>query len=253
MIDIHAHILPLLDDGAKSIFESLSMCKTAVNNSIEAIIATPHFYKYEEIRRASRLRDDRISQLQSYLDANKCPITIYPGFEVYCNEEIAQITDFSDFTINKGRYMLCEFNFFEPDSLVIMQIIDHIAKRGVVPIIAHPERYTAFMEDYEALNYFGRWGVLYQLNAGSFTGVYGNGEKRLAITMLQCGFCDFIATDAHSPHNRSTNLKELVIDSQIDFASGEIEIMTEVNPRKILENEEIKDIKRGFITYEAII
>ncbi|HOD02123.1 MAG TPA: capsular biosynthesis protein [Clostridiales bacterium] len=252
LIDIHAHILPLVDDGAKSAIESLSLCETALKNSIEAIVATPHFNKYEEIKKKSQLRDERISELQTYLDTNKCPISIYPGFEVYCGEEIAQVTDFSDFTINKSRYMLCEFDFFEPDALVFMQIIDHIVKCGVVPIIAHPERYKAFLEDYESLNYIRRWGALYQLNAGSFTGAYGRGERRLAITMLQCGFCDFIATDAHSIHSRSTNLKEMLIDSQIDFASGELDIMTVHNPRRILENEEITDIKRGFITYDAL-
>lgn len=252
MIDIHTHILPFMDDGAENAEQSLRMCETALDNRVKAIVATPHFYKYDQINTAVSERDERITELRSALKENKFRIDIYPGLEVYCHEEIFKVTDFSRFTINNSRYMLCEFDFNEPDALMIMRYIDHISACGVIPVIAHPERYAAFLGDYEALNNFERWGTLFQLNVTSFTGVHGPMEKRLAAAMLQCGFCDFIASDAHSPRYRSTNLLETLIATRIDFIKGELKTLTDKNPRRLLDDEAI-EIRRGYITYGALV
>lgn len=252
MIDIHTHILPFIDDGAENAGQSLSMCETALDNGVKAVVATPHFYKYDQINAAVTERDERITELCSVLEENKLRIDIYPGFEVFCRDGIFNITDFSPLTVNKSRYMLCEFDFNEPDALVIMRYTDYLSSCGVIPVIAHPERYAAFFGDYEALNDFERWGTLFQLNAASFAGGHGPREKRLAAAMLQCGFCDFIASDAHAPHGRSTNLLEILIAAQIDFIEGEMKTLTETNPRRLLDDGAI-EVRRGYITYDALL
>lgn len=253
MIDIHAHILPFIDDGAQNEEQSLQMCEEAADNGITAIIATPHLYSYSKVSEISEKRDKEIAKLKEQLVENKCRVSIYPGFEVYCGEDVLEVTDFSELTLNESRYMLCEFDFNEPDSIVFMRYIDHIISHNIIPVIAHPERYTAFLNDYESLNDIIRWGTLFQLNADSLTGFYGAREKRLAVAMLQCGFCDFLATDAHSPTYRSPRLMEHIINSQIDFDEEEIEKLTVKNPQTLLDDGDFAEIKRGYITYEALI
>lgn len=252
MIDIHTHILSSIDDGAKDITESLRMCEIAADNGVTSIVATPHLYDYEKTKELVDIRDEKIKELNFLLKENKCRITVYPGLEVYCNEELFSIKDFSKYTINNSEYMLSEFNFNELNSLVIMKYIDHIVSCGVTPIIAHPERYAAFLGDYEVLNDLTRWGVLFQINAPSLNGYHGQNEKRLAVTMLQCGFCDFLATDAHSPNFRATDLLETLLESQFDFSQNELQTLLVDNPKKVLNNSKIKDIKRGYISYDIL-
>ena len=252
MIDIHTHILPSVDDGAKDISESLRMCEIAADNGVNTIVATPHIYDYDKVKDLLQIRNEKISELNRLLKENRCLVTIYPGLEVYSNEKLFDIKDFSLYTINNSRYMLCEFDFNEFDTLLIARYIDHIVSSGVVPIISHPERCAAFFADYESLNDLMRWGVLFQINANSLSGYHGQKEQRLAITMLQCGFCDFLASDAHSPNFRSTDLLEIILKSQFEFSGGELQTLLVDNPEKVLNNIEIKNIKRGHISYDIL-
>lgn len=250
MIDIHAHILPYIDDGAKDISESFKMCEVAADNGVTAIIATPHIYDYSKASDLIKARDERIYELNNLLNENKCRVRVYKGLEVYCYEQLFSIKDFSEYTMNSSRYMLCEFNFNESDTLIIARYIDHIVSCGITPIIAHPERCGAFLSDYESLNDLTRWGVLFQINAHSLNGYHGKNEKRLALTMVQCGFCDFLATDAHSLKFRSTDLLEILLKSHYKFSENELQTILKENPRNILHNKKIENVKRGHISYD---
>ncbi len=253
MIDIHSHILPYLDDGAENTGEFLRLAEIARDNAVKAIIATPHFYSYHRVKELTKKRDGVLDKMRDILARQVIDLKLYGGFEVYCREEILQIKDFSALTLAGSRYMLCEFDFNEPDTLVFIRCIEHFHARGIVPVIAHPERYAAFFSDYEALNDIARRGVLFQLNVGSLFGGYGQRERRLALTMLQCGFCDFLATDAHSVNNRSSNLLEMIIASGAEFAVGELRTVTQDNPEKIIRNDDINIPRRGTINYDALL
>ncbi len=253
MIDIHSHILPFLDDGAENTEEFIKLSEITRDNAVKAVVATPHFYSYHRVKELIKKRDGIAADMKEVLKQRQINLRLYLGFEVYCREEILRLEDFSGLTLAGSRYMLCEFEFNEPDTLIFIRCAEHLRERGIVPVIAHPERYAVFLSDYGAVNDIARRGVLFQLNVGSLCGDYGRREKRLAKTMLQCGFCDFLATDAHSVRKRSSNLLEMVIASGAEFADGELRTVTSDNPEKILKNEEISIPRRGTINYDALL
>ena len=239
MKDIHTHILSGIDDGAHSFDESIRLCSVAADNRTSTIIATPHLFSYNKIAEISQKRDALITQLRAVLERGKIPLTVLGGFEVYCSESFRSVADLSRFTLNGSRYILLEFDFERTDIYEAVKNCDFVTSQGFVPVIAHPERYAFFIDDYDSFNCFASRNVLFQLNAGSFLGHYGHLERRLAYTLLSCGYCDFLATDAHSSVNRSANLLEMIcgIGDAVDF--DEIKRLTDINPSHVIENKPV--------------
>ena len=250
MIDIHCHVLHGIDDGSHSLNESVAMCSTAFDNRVTTIIATPHLLRYHEASALSERRDARAAELTAVLAKEKILVKILCGFEVYCNEGILNVSDFSGITLNGSRYMLTEFDFDRENIYGVLKTVNHLLSKGVVPVIAHPERYAFFINDYDALNALADKEVLFQLNVGSLVGLYGYEERRLALTMLQCGYCDILATDAHSLHGRSTNMLEIICQTGELLDSHELKRMTASNPMCIINNEDIQRGARGHIDYD---
>lgn len=243
MTDIHSHLLYDIDDGANTRAETEILLRTAADNRITDIIATPHLYSYNRVHEIAALRDERIAALNGGKDFN---VKIHPGFEVFCGEGFERIADYTPFTLNASRYMLVEFEFYGESLINVLRYCDRLVSEGIVPIIAHPERYGFFLEDYDAVNSFAGRSVLFQLNVGSLTGAFGTEEKRLAFAMLDAGYCDFLATDAHSPHGRSSNLLEMICAvPELDISQKELERITKLNPFCVIENSPVNVPRRG--------
>ncbi|MGB9595238.1 MAG: tyrosine-protein phosphatase [Candidatus Poribacteria bacterium] len=198
MVDIHSHILPGIDDGAKNIQESFVMLKNAFNAGVEVIVATPHL-----VGRISdadvQKRDELINEMQTVADKNAIEIQIKPGYECYISPEMNDLGEkLFEFTINKnGKYILLELPmqsipYFADETLV------RIKKQGITPIIAHPERNIAIMNNPKILQGFIEKGYLAQLNAGSILGYYGNSVKNVAKTFLRHNYINVVASDIHS-------------------------------------------------------
>lgn len=141
MIDIHSHILNDIDDGSKDIEMSISMLKKAELSGTTDIIATPHFMRgrfevdYNEVL-------NRVEKLKKISRENNIDINIYAGQEVYYSRKILEYyNDKMIGTINNTRYMLIELPMLEFDINEIINNIYELQLRGIIPIIAHPERY----------------------------------------------------------------------------------------------------------------
>ena len=174
MIDIHSHLLSGIDDGAYSTDESVRLCSIAADNRIKTTISTPHLFSYDKIDKLYDQRNELIAALNSRLKAECIPVDIKGGFEVYCSERFRSLTDFKRFTLNGSRYILLEFDFAYADIYEALKCCDYVSSFGLVPIIAHPERYKFFLDDYDCFNSFSSRNVLFQINAGSFSGHYGH-------------------------------------------------------------------------------
>jgi len=153
MIDIHAHILPKIDDGAENIDIALEMLKNAVSDGTEKIVATPRYCmgygtcKIKEIK-------DYVNKLNCLMKEKKIEIKIYSGQEVYVNKHtIEDYLEGNIGTINDSKYMLieCPINKFNDD---IFDIIYEFKIREIKPIIAHPERYVPVVENFLYINKF---------------------------------------------------------------------------------------------------
>ncbi|HOA41481.1 MAG TPA: tyrosine protein phosphatase, partial [Halanaerobiales bacterium] len=170
MYDIHSHILPAMDDGARNLAESIRIAEETVKKGIKGIVATPHFME-EGYRFALPELEEKIRQFQEVLKKREIDLEIYPGAEVFIYPGL--IRDLEEGlvpTINKSSYLLLEFPMygFPPytgDLLYNLQVL------GYKVIIAHPERYREVVEDPDFLYRFARGSIYAQVNSSSLLGV----------------------------------------------------------------------------------
>lgn len=236
MIDIHSHILPGIDDGAKDMYSSLSMIKHAVENGTTAIIATPHYYRnYFEVEYEKVIEE--LEKLKAEIVKLNLDIDIYSGQEVFADISVIEL--YKRGIINGlcgTNYMLMEFPM-DKYSREYLDIIYEIGLLGVTPVIAHPERYLYIIENIELINTFIEEGCLLQLNSGSITGIFGKRIEKTARTLIESGAYHFVGSDAHSTGIRNTGLKSAMdIINKTNPYEGTI---MERNPELLLMNEEI--------------
>lgn len=247
MIDMHCHILHGIDDGARTIEESLALCSIAERNSITDIVVTPHFADYEEVDDFLRIRDNRLEQLKIELDSVGSELEIHAGCELYLDELIFSAPNLDAITLNNSRYMLCEFSLRGFDCDEALDWIDELIKRDYVPVLAHPERYETFLRVPEFINEFAARDILFQVNADSLTGSNGKKCFNLACLMLKNNLVDFISSDAHSPRYRPNNLMEKIMDFPSFIDNETLERLFDENPSLVIGDRKIHLSERGII------
>ncbi len=202
MIDIHSHILPAIDDGAATMEESVAMARIAAKDGISAMVATPHAFDgvYDSCR-ADIL--DGCHRLNDFLELNEIPVKIFPGQEVRLTPELLESIDADRvLTLNSSQYILIELPMHVlPNYLT--DIIQSIRFRNLVPIIAHPERNPVLMTHMDIAKDLIYSGALFQITAGSFTGMFGRDVKKCAVHYARMGMVHFVGSDAHSFKRRT--------------------------------------------------
>jgi protein-tyrosine phosphatase len=194
-IDLHSHLIPSIDDGSKSMQETLTLLKAFEEAGYQKVITTPHIM----VDRYENGRDKILRALevvhQEMRDAG-LKIVLEAGAEYYFDEGfIAQLKREEPLAIAK-RYILFETPYSNKP-LHFDRMVDAIFEAGYQPILAHPERYR-YIEDMEAIYpQLKERGLLFQLNINSFGGHYGYASKRKAQFLSQRGMVDFLGSDVH--------------------------------------------------------
>ena len=240
MIDIHAHILPGIDDGAEDMYDTLEMVRMAADSGVDKMIATPHcnipgmygnYFGREYI--------DRYESVVRAVREEKIPIEILPGMEVFSTEDLPDmIVDRKIMPLNQSRYILMEFAFDEDPEFADF-ILQRVVEVGAKPVIAHAERYE-FIQDYPQIAY--RWfrkGYVIQANKGSFLGRFGSMAKRTADSLLRHNLIMVIASDAHSPLQRTPYMLDADEKLSRVYSEKYLEVLFQYNPARICENREI--------------
>ena len=238
MIDIHCHIVPNIDDGAKNLDDALEMAKIAYNQGIRKIINTSHYHPNFSYIKGKELLS-RVKEFNNILKLNNIDIEVFIGNELYYSEDIIEIIEQKEFySLNNSRYLLIEFsplNF--PKN--ILDIIYEIKIRGYIPILAHVERYKKVQENvnliYECINE----GALIQVNSSSIIGKNGNEIKKVSDILLYNNMIHFIATDAHSSTRRRPIIKETYNYVVKKYGEKKAQTLFIQNPSKVINNEEI--------------
>lgn len=206
MIDIHCHILPSIDDGARNLKDSLTMAKQAESEGIKTIIATPHLNSQYNNRRAIIL--EKVVELNQALQEEKVNVQILAGQEPRIYGEILEDFDKGDIqTLNGTKYLFIEF----PSSHVpryAEKLIFDLQVNGLYPIIVHPERNAELMQRPERLYQLVEKGALTQVTASSLCGYFGKKIKKFSIQLIESNLTHFIASDAHNVTSRSFKMDE---------------------------------------------
>ena len=208
MVDMHSHIINEIDDGSKSIEMTINMLKKAEESGTTDIIATPHFMRGRfEVEYKDVIK--RAEELKKIVKENNIHINIYVGQEVYYSKNLLEYyNDKIIGTINNTKYMLIELPMLEFDIDEVINTIYELQIRGIVPIIAHPERYKPFIKKPSMINKLINEGMLFQMNAGSISGDFGKDVKKTAAKYLEHNVYSFIGSDAHRDRGRDTDMSE---------------------------------------------
>lgn len=200
MFDIHAHIIPNVDDGSKSLNDSIDLIKEEINQGVKRIICTPHYdlkrytpNKNNILDNYNLLKDEVIKQnldIELFLGQEICYYPSLPIVEMLNNNEL--------FTLKDSRYILLEFDFFEKPFL-IREIIYNLRIYNYYPIIAHVERYN-WMDEATIKKLIAE-GALIQVNASSLIEKSIKEEYKKAKKFLKKGYVNYIASDIHTFRN----------------------------------------------------
>lgn len=239
MIDLHCHLLWDMDDGAASMEKTVELCQSAVKNGIRIIAATPHLTDVDMTDDFLYARNRRIAELNAYLEAEKMPLKVCGGAEVYLNHRIFEAENLNEVTLNYSRYLLCEYSLqpFEPERAVLFA--EEILERDLIPVIAHPERYPTFHKYPEIPRELRSMGARLQVNAVSLAGHLGTEVQEFAKTLLLDGTADMIATDAHDPQYRGNAFMDFQAQFPPEITKELVYWATWIVPQYVLRNADI--------------
>lgn len=239
-IDIHSHILYGIDDGSKSIEESINIIKEHIKMGFTDIVVTPHYIENSKYETNNIDKENILKTLKQELKKQNININLYLGNEVFVNNNLEELLKKKEIaTINNSKYLLIEFPMNEKPK-DINNIIYELKIKGIIPIIAHPERYDYVEKNPNLVLEWIEEGALLQSNYGSIIGVYGSGPQKTIKKLLKKDLIEFLATDIHYPNNKiylnmdkiRKKLKKLITEERF------IEL-TNTNPKNIIENKEI--------------
>ncbi|APG65022.1 histidinol phosphatase [Tenacibaculum todarodis] len=206
-VDIHSHLLPGIDDGAKNLEDSIELISKMSSYGINNFITTPHvlgdiypnstntiLQKLEEVRAELKKR-------------NMNTISISVAAEYMLDNEFFTRLKNNDILTLKDNYILVEMSFFnEPFNL--SDILFQIQLKGYRPVLAHPERYGFYHNNFEVFYKLKKAGFLFQLNLLSLTQHYGKSVQKIANKLIAENFYDFVGTDTH--HENHLKLLEKI-------------------------------------------
>jgi protein-tyrosine phosphatase len=249
MIDIHSHILPGVDDGARNLDEALAMARLAVADGTTHLFATPHHIYFLPLTR-KEVRG-RVNALQKALDDAGIALTIVPGHEVRLYEDVLADWEVElAGPLGDSRYVLAEPDFYRFDRSnvrIVLEMID----RGIIPVLAHPERIIPIQEDLSLIEPILERGGLVQVtsdnlvppvlagSAGAKTHplVSSKAARDTALEMLKRGWVHIIASDAHNTSSRRPGLSAARDAAAKIVGLPQAQAMVTTNPQAIVDDQ----------------
>jgi protein-tyrosine phosphatase len=239
MIDIHAHVLPGLDDGPRTMEQSIALARAVSDAGTAVVVATPH------IRQDHRFPAERVApaadELNACLGEAGIPLRVLPAGEL----SIAKAAEFDEaaltpLALGAGPYILVESPYTHLGGLLETTLFD-LQVKGFRPVLAHPERSPSFQRDRHRLVELVRTGMLCSVTASSFTGRFGKTVRRNSLELLRSGMVHNIASDTHDLASRRPEIGPglVVVASETKRTAGYGAWLTEEVPAAMLAGERI--------------
>jgi protein-tyrosine phosphatase len=235
-IDIHNHIIPHWDDGSENWDMSLEMLEQAQSDGIVELVCTPHILAANDFAREDELLG-LFEELKNRAQKANIDMEIYIGSELYIQPDLDLTRTISTLGQNE-RYFLIEFSMSIIPDFVAQRFFE-LVMQNQIPIIAHPERYGAIMENPSRAYDFVERGALLQVNAGSLLGIFGNRAQKLSHQLMDANLIHFIGSDGHDLTRRPVKLKaayELVSDK---WGKERADLLFYHNQKKMLNGKDI--------------
>lgn len=193
--DVHSHFVPGIDDGAKTIEESVEMITEMYNLGYKKVITTPHTMS-DYYRNTPEIILSGLDKIRAALKEANVPVEVEAASEYYVDFDFERKLQEGEILTFGDKYLLFEISYMNPpDNLY--HVIFEMQLRGYKPVIAHPERYNFWHTDFEKYEELIDKGVLLQMNINSLTGYYSIATKRIAEQMIDKNMISFLGTDCH--------------------------------------------------------
>jgi protein-tyrosine phosphatase len=240
VVDLHTHILPGFDDGARDLGEALAMACLAAEDGITCLLATPHWATGEYAPGKGEVLS-AVDAINARLAEEEIPVKVLPGAEYRLEPDLPERFQKGGLLTlgGTGRYLLVEF----PAALIppfAERVLYALQLLGLVPVVAHPERSPALAGNPGFLRALVGRGVLTQVTAASITGEFGKEVRRLALTFLKEGLAHFVASDAHSPEGRAPVLSPALREVERRMGKGTVEYLLE-NARRVVDGRGVTE------------
>ena len=237
MVDIHAHILPGVDDGPESMVESLGLLHQAEKEGITDIVVTPHAY-HPQYNVKKEVVMESYNAVKEELSKLNLQIKLHLGQEIRIGDSILeQLKEGKALSLANSKYVLIEL----PSSIVpnyTIAIIQELLSMGKVPVIAHPERNKAIAEKPSRLLKLINHGAISQITAGSLAGHFGRNIQKTSMQLIECNLIHTYGSDVHSRKTRPFLFDAGLCYLEKHKRSETVDIFLENNAR-IIENKEV--------------
>ena len=211
VVDIHNHILPGIDDGAKNAEESVELIRAFGEFGVTNFICTPHIMNgyYENNPKTIK---DSYQELSKKLIEERINVHVDFAAEHMIDDNFENILEDNQVMLLGENHLLIEMSYLQP-SLNFDVSVKKIQERQIFPVLAHPERYAYLHKDLSKYKYYKSAGIKFQLNLLSIAGYYGNEIKKTALKLLEQNMYDFVGSDVHHS-NHLKFLKQSKIKSK---------------------------------------
>lgn len=194
-VDIHSHLLPGIDDGAKSLAKSVELTKSFQELGISQIITTPHISHYVWDN-SSEIILSKLQETQNALEENEIKIPFKAAAEYFIDNWFENHLKEEKLLTLKDNYVLVEISYLSAPLNLYKTIFD-IRVAGYIPVLAHPERYVFYHKNFSEYEKLKNAGCVFQLNLLSTVEYYGSKVAKIADELLKKGMYDFCGTDIH--------------------------------------------------------
>ena len=193
--DLHSHLIPGIDDGAKSMEESLNLVRSLKSLGYNNLITTPHIMQHRYPNTSAEILRG-LEELRSAVDKAKIDITIAAAAEYYLDEHFMALLKSNDILTFGRNEILFEMSYVVPPPNLDKTIFEMLS-RGYTPVLAHPERYLFMHETFDRYAELKEWGVRFQVNINSLAGYYSTPVKKTARKIMEAGLIDYLGSDTH--------------------------------------------------------
>lgn len=236
--DLHCHLLYGIDDGSKSIEESITLLKEMEKEGISECILTPHYIEESEYQCNNKNKKTLFNKLVKKAKEENISIKLYLGNEVFITSNFIELIKKGEIqTLNNSKYLLFEFpvrHIYNNTGIIINELVSN----GYIPVLAHPERYYIFQKHPELLEEYLRSGLLLQANFTTLFGKYGKKAEKTLKFLLKKKWITFIGSDTH--HDVKFNSKKLKKKLlRLTKDKEYVEALLYKNFDKVINNEEM--------------
>jgi len=237
IVDIHNHTLFGVDDGAQTIEDAVENILFLKKYGVTDIVLTSHYITESKYQCDAITRKNLLRELKK--ETKELGINLYLGNEVFVSNKIIELLNTGKITtLNESKYILIEFPMNQPLNY-IEDVVCELNDVGLIPVIAHPERYTYFKENYNKIDSLLEYNCILQCNIESIAGKYGNRAKKLLKMLLKDNKVKVLATDFH--HIGATNMLDKSLRKlRKILGNEELNKLLYDNPLKIINNENLE-------------